>query len=337
MEVVKVKKIIPKKLKIGDEIRVIAPSVSMKFIKEDTINIAKSRLEDLGFKVSFGKNVMNCINDDFKCASIEDRISDLHDAFSDKSVKAILTVIGGYNVNQLLDEIDYKLIKNNPKILCGYSDITALANAIYAKTGLITYSGVHFSSFGMKYGFEYSLEYFKKMFIENNWIEINSSKEWSNDLWFLNQEDRVFEPNKGMQIISEGEAEGKIIGGNLCTLNLLQGTEYMPDLDNSILFIEDDGLVGKEFIREFDRNLQSLLHTAKKIKINGIVIGRAENVSEMNYNKWVNILETKKQLKNIPIIINANFGHTTPIFTFPIGGIAKLVIKNNKINLKIKD
>lgn len=330
-------KIVPEKLKIGDEIRVIAPSRSMKILKEDTINIAKSRLETLGFKVSFGNKVMNSINDNYKCASIEDRVSDLHDAFSDKNVKAILTVIGGYNVNQILDEIDYNLIKNNPKILCGFSDITALTNAIYTKTGLVTYSGVHFSSFGMKYGFEYSLEYFKKIFLKNDWIEIKSSKEWSNDSWFSNQEDRIFERNEGMQIISEGQAEGKIIGGNLCTLNLLQGTEYMPNIDNSILFIEDDGLVGKEFIREFDRDLQSLLHTVKGGKIKGIVIGRAEKVSEMNYSKWVNILETKKQLENIPIIIDANFGHTTPIFTFPIGGCAKLVAKNNTINLEIKD
>lgn len=331
------KKIVPKKLKVGDEIRVIAPSRSMQLLKEDTIDRAKSRLESLGFKVSFGKNVMNSINDYYQCASIEDRVNDLHDAFRDKNVKAILTVIGGYNVNQILDEIDYDLIKNNPKILCGFSDITALTNAIYAKTGLITYSGVHFSSFGMKYGFEYSLEYFKKIFLEDDWIEIKSSKEWSNDSWFFNQEDRTFEQNEGMQIIYEGKAKGKIIGGNLCTLNLLQGTEYMPNIDNSILFIEDNGLVGKEFVREFDRNLQSLIHAVKGGKIKGIVIGRAVKAAEMNYNKWVNIIETKKQLKNIPIVINANFGHTTPIFTFPIGGTAELVAQNNKISLKIKD
>lgn len=169
-------KIIPEKLKKGDEIRVIAPSRSMKILKKDIIDIAKSRLESLGFKVSFGKNVMKSINDDYKCASIEDRVSDLHDAFRDKNVKAILTVIGGYNVNQILDEIDYELIKNNPKILCGFSDITALTNAIYAKTGLVTYSGVHFSSFGMKYGFEYSLDYFKKIFMKNDWWKFMYSK-----------------------------------------------------------------------------------------------------------------------------------------------------------------
>ena len=162
---------IPDKLKYGDEIRVIAPSRSMAIISEETINLAKERLENEGFKVTFGKNVMK-IDEDFKCASIEDRINDLHDAFKDNNVKAILTVIGGFNSNQLLDYIDYELIKNNPKIFCGFSDITAMSNSIYAKTGLVTYSGVHFSSFGMKKGFEYSLNYFKKMFMQDQEINI---------------------------------------------------------------------------------------------------------------------------------------------------------------------
>ena len=143
-------KYIPKKLNKGDEIRVIAPSRSMRILNNETITAAKERLEKLGFKVSFGKNVSNSMGEDYNCASIEDRIEDLHDAFRDKNVKAILTVIGGYNVNQLLEHIDYELIKENPKILCGFSDITALCNAIYTKTGMVTYSGPHFSSFGMK-------------------------------------------------------------------------------------------------------------------------------------------------------------------------------------------
>ena len=329
-------KIIPEKLKNGDEIRVIAPSRSMSVIKQEIVDMAKDRLENMGFKVTFGKNVSNSVNNYYKCASIKDRVEDLHEAFGDKNVKAILTVVGGYNVNQLLDYIDYDLIKNNPKILCGFSDITALLNAIYTKTGLVTYSGVHFSSFGMKYGFEYSMEYFKKMLMEVNNVSIKSSDEWSNDGWFKDQENRNFYKNEGMKIVNRGKAEGKIIGGNLCTLNLLQVTEYMPDLDNSILFLEDDGLVGKEFIREFDRDLQSLLHSAKGKNINGIIIGRAEKVSEMNEEKWNLLLKGKKELDNIPIVINANFGHTTPIFTFPIGGNAK-IIANDKIKIEIKD
>lgn len=155
-------KIIPEKLQIGDEIRVIAPSRTMSILKDDIIQNAKQRLEKLGFKVTFGKNVLKSIDDNFKCANIQDRVEDLHEAFKDKNVKAILTVIGGYNVNQILDYIDYDLIKANPKIICGFSDITALSNAIYAKTGMVTYSGPHFSSFGMKKGFEYTRGVFSK-------------------------------------------------------------------------------------------------------------------------------------------------------------------------------
>ena len=329
-------KIIPEKLKIGDEIRVIAPSRSMCILSNDVIECAKKRLENIGFRVTFGKNVQKSIGEDYNCASINDRVEDLHEAYRDKNVKAILTVIGGFNVNQILDYIDYNIIMENPKIICGFSDITALTNAIYAKTGVVTYSGPHFSSFGMIKGLEYTQEYFKKMFMQSENIVIESSNEWSNDLWFNNQENRVFIPNKGMKIINKGEAEGKIIGGNLCTLNLLQGTQYMPELQDSILFIEDDGLADKTFNKEFDRNLQSLLHSAKGKNIRAIVVGRAENNCQMNEEKWENIFKNKKEIKDIPIIINADFGHTTPIFTFPIGGNAILKADTN-IKIEIFD
>ena len=246
---------IPNKLKAGDEVRVIAPSRSMKILGEDCIKIATERLESLGLKVTFGKHVMEA-DPDYMCASRDSRVEDLNEAFRDKNVKAILTVIGGFNSNQLLDYIDYEAIKENPKIFCGFSDITALSNAIHAKTGLVTYSGVHYSSFGMLKGFEYSLEYFKKMFFQDEEFEVISSKEWSDEAWFIDQENRHFEPNEGMYVINEGKAEGDIIGGNLCTLNLLQGTEYMPDINDKILFIEDDEMAGPIFLMEFDRNLQ---------------------------------------------------------------------------------
>ena len=331
------KKIIPERLKKGDEIRVIAPSRSLKVLREEVVENAKKRLEELGLVVTFGKNVMKYESENFKCARIEDRIDDLHDAFKDKNVKAIITVIGGHNVNQILEYVDYELIKNNPKIICGFSDITALLNAIYAKTGLVTYIGPQFFSFGMKYGFDYSLEYFKKMCMQEEEFNIVSSAQWSNDSWMKNQEERTFINNNGMEVIYSGKASGKIIGGNLCTLNLLQGTEFMPDLDKSILFIEDDGETGKYFNKEFDRNLQSLLHCTKGKKINGLIIGRAESISQMNFEKWKEIVETKRELKNVPIIIGADFGHTTPIFTFPIGGDANIYANEKDIIIKIKN
>ena len=325
---------IPSKLKPGDEVRVIAPSRSMKILGEDCKKIATERLEALGLKVTFGKHVMEA-DPDYMCASRDARLEDLNEAFQDKNVKAILTVIGGFNSNQLLDYIDYEAIKENPKIFCGFSDITALSNAIYAKTGLVTYSGPHYSSFGMLKGFEYSLEYFKKMFFKKEEFEVVSSKEWSDEAWFIDQENRHFEANEGMYVINEGQAEGNIVGGNLCTLNLLQGTEYMPDINNKILFIEDDEMAGPIFLMEFDRNLQSLMHMPEFKTVKGIVCGRAQKSCFMTKEKWFKIFD-KPELKNIPIIGGCDFGHTTPIITFPVGGYAKIEATKNGAKVFIK-
>lgn len=332
------KKIIPERLKIGDEIRVIAPSRSLTVIKDDVVNNAVKKLESMGFKVTFGENVSHSINDNYKCASIEDRVSDLHDAFKDKNVKCILSAIGGFNVNQILDYIDYELIKDNPKILCGFSDITVLTNAITNKTGLVTYSGPQFFSFGMLQGLDYTIKEFKKALMEEDIYTVIPSSEWSNDSWIKNQDDRTFYKNDGIKIINDGTGEGVIIGGNLCSLNLLQGTKYMPKYDNLILFIEDDGLIpAKYYQKEFDRNLQSLLHALTDSKIKGVVVGRSEIDSEMNLDKWKEIFLSKKELEDVPIIVDCDFGHTTPTFTFPIGGYAKLSVDNNNINFEISN
>lgn len=326
---------IPKKLKAGDEVRVIAPSRSMTILGEDCKKIATERLEALGLKVTFGKYVMEA-DEDYLIASAQHRAEDLNEAFKNKNVKAILTVIGGFNSNQILDLIDYEAIKENPKIFCGFSDITALSNSIYAKTGLVTYSGPHYSSFGMLKGFEYELEYFKKMFFSDEEFEVVSSKEWSDDLWFIDQENREFIPNDGMFVINEGTAEGEIVGGNLCTLNLLQGTKYMPNIENKILFLEDDNMAGKIFLMEFDRNLQSLIHTPEFKTVKALVLGRAEKDCIMTKEKWIKMIKNKPELQNIPVIAGVDFGHTTPIIAFPIGGKARLEAKDNNIKLFIK-
>ena len=326
---------IPKKLKAGDEVRVIAPSRSMTILGDDCKKIATERLEALGLKVTFGKYVMEA-DEDYLIASAQHRAEDLNEAFKDKNVKAILTVIGGFNSNQILDLIDYEAIKENPKIFCGFSDITALSNSIYAKTGLVTYSGPHYSSFGMLKGFEYELEYFKKMFFSDEEFEVVSSKEWSDDLWFIDQENREFIPNDGMFVINEGKAEGEIVGGNLCTLNLLQGTKYMTNIENKILFLEDDNMAGKIFLMEFDRNLQSLIHTPEFKTVKALVLGRAEKDCIMTKEKWIKMIKNKPELQNIPVIAGVDFGHTTPIIAFPIGGKARLEAKDNNIKLFIK-
>ena len=146
-----------KKLKKGDHIRVISPSLSIQAIGGFNANVsAKEKLEELGFDVSFSSNYFE--HDLFDSASIVSRVEDLHEAFADPSVDAILATIGGFNCNELLPYLNYDLIAQNSKIFCGYSDTTALLNAIYAKTGMETYMGPSYSSFKMEAGQNYQTE-----------------------------------------------------------------------------------------------------------------------------------------------------------------------------------
>lgn len=324
---------IPRKLKSGDHIRIIAPSKSFAILtKRGIVDVAEKRLSSLGLEVSYGDHIME--SDGLASSSVESRVSDLNDAFRDKNIDGILTAIGGFNSNQILRQIDYKTIKANPKIFCGYSDITALSNAIFAKTGMVTYSGPHFSSFGMQKGFEDTLKSFKECLFTDKPYDIKTSVEWSNDKWYLDQKNRKFLKNKGPIVISKGEAEGRIIGGNLCTLSLLQGTEFMPNLKDSILFIEDD-YETREVV--FDRMLQSLLQQPEAEGIKGVVIGRFEKASEISDSAIKRMIKTKKELEGIPVAANVDFGHTTPMITFPIGGKAEIVLTKDNVRIKITE
>lgn len=307
---------IASKLNIGDEIRVIAPSRSLSIVRQEVFDKALRFLSDKGFIVTFSKNSREV--DETNSSSIQSRVEDLHDAFLDKNVKAILTCIGGFNVNQILEYIDYSIIKDHPKILCGFSDITALLNAIYAKTGLVTYYGTHFSSFGFDSGIEYTSHYFEKCIIESETYFIEPS-----------------EQAKKYYVIQEGSCEGEIIGGNLCTLNLLQGTQFMPNLNNKVLFLEDDNIMGDYFPFEFERNLQSLIQTIEFNGVKGIVFGRFDTSCKMDIHTIQRMVSTKKQLKNIPIVYNVDFGHVLPFGTFPIGGVVELKAIDTSVSLKI--
>ena len=302
----------------------------LAIVKGEQRRLAEERLMELGFKVTYGNTAL--VHDDFFSNSIEDRIEDLHDAFRDPNVKGIFTAIGGYNANQLLRYIDYDLIKENPKVLMGYSDITAILLAIYKKTGLTTYPGPHFSTFGMKAGLEYTMEYFKKAVLQVEDFYLEPSETWSDDSWHLEQDDRTFHTNSGYMVIQEGEATGTIIGGNLCTINLLQGTEYMPSLKDSILFIEDDE---ESHPFSFDRDLQSLLQLPDASGIKGIVIGRFQKESGMTDYALQEIIATKKEINGIPVIANANFGHVHPFVTVPVGAKAVMNVKNGKVTVNV--
>ena len=317
------KTIYPPKLNTGDGVRIIAPSCSMGVIVKEVREIANKRFAELGFELSFGKHVEEM--DDFRSSSIRSRLEDIHNAFTDENIKAVFAVNGGFNSNQLLGYLNWDLIRSNPKIFCGYSDITALSNTIFAKTGLVTYSGPVYSDFGQKLYFDYTLGYLKKCLMSDSLVEIRPSKDWSDDAWYKNQQERNLVTNDGPLVINTGRASGTILGGNLCTLNLLQGTEYFPDLEGCILFLEEDYA---SFPRMFDRDLQSLIHVPSFGGVRGIAIGRFQKASEMPNNILAQIIKTKRELNSLPVIANVDFGHTDPRITFPIGGESEIEAGN---------
>ncbi len=315
-------KIIPERLKSGDKVMVIAPARGIKIIGQDCREIARQRLESLGLEVVFAPNTTDENWDYIGSTTVEKRVADIHTAFADKKVKAILTIIGGANSNQLIEYIDYDIIKNNPKIFCGFSDITALHCAIRAKTGLETYYGPHFSSLGMKYGCDYTFAHFVKMLISKGQDEVEPSEVWSDDLWFLDQEKREFEANVGYWNIHKGHAKGEINGGNLCTFNLLLGTPYRPEFKpDTILFIED---TESSSLPDFERNLQALIYQPDFSNVKALVIGRFQKGSKVTREGLEYILNTKEKLKNMPILANVDFGHSSPLLTIPLGGQATL-------------
>lgn len=319
------------RLKPGDEIRVIAPSTSMLMIKEKQIEIAIERLKSLGFSITYGKNVY--AHDALFSSTIEERIEDIHDAFLDENVKGILAAVGGYNSNQLLQYIDYQLIKANPKIFCGYGDISALSLAIYQKTGLVTYVGPDLSSFGMKEGFDYTMQSFLDAATNDSPYEIGPSSYWSEDPWHLEQESRTYHEQDHYFVIHDGKAEGRIVGGSLSALNLLKGTEFMPSLKDAILFVEDDQ---ETHPHRFDRELQALLQSAVAAEIKALLIGRFQTDSNMTIGALQHIIQTKAELKTIPVIANVNFGHVQPFATIPIGVTATIYAKGTETEILIE-
>jgi len=306
---------IANKLKHGDEVRVIAPSRNLTEVRQDVHHHAVDFWAKEGFRLTFSKNCREVGK--FHSSSITSRVEDIHEAFLDDRVKLVITCLGGFNVNQLLRRLDYDLIAKHPKILCGFSDITALHNAIYAKTGLVTYHGPHYGTFA----FDREAEYTRKAFFD----------------CVMNDMPIVVTPSEAAEkyyVIQEGTCEGTIIGGNLCTLNLLQGTPYMPDIRDKVLFLEDDNIMGPYFSYEFDRNLESLLQTAGADSIKGIVFGRFEESCGLTVETITDIIREKVPA-NIPVIFGADFGHTFPMFTFPIGGTVRISAGKDDTEIQI--
>jgi muramoyltetrapeptide carboxypeptidase len=297
------KSIKPKKLSKGDLIGIISPASTADDITK--VEEGVRYLEKIGYKVEVGKNVGRYHG--YLAGEDSLRLKDLHYMFNKKEVKAIICIRGGYGSPRLLDKIDYKLIKNNPKIFVGYSDITALNMAFFYKTGLITFNGPMVS---VDFADEIS-----KYTEENFWRILTSNKKIGRIE--LPGDDKLFQ-------LSKGNISGKIVGGNLALLTSLQGTDFFPDLKDKILFLEDIG----ELPYRIDRMFNQLRLSNAFGKINGLILGAFIDCHETDpIKKTLSLGEVVDdylgQLK-IPIVYNFPNGHVKDIMTIPNGIKIKL-------------
>lgn len=300
-------KLKPNRLKAGDKVRLVSPA---GFITEKNLSDSILKLESLGFNVDYGKNVLNKFG--YLAGTDEERANDINDAFADKSVKGIICTRGGYGCARMLHLIDYDLVKNNPKVVCGYSDITSLLFALYKKSGLVCFHGpVSISNFE-----GYSRKSFSSIIMEKIF----------NEPQYPSTEDKLL-PEYESFVINSGIAEGELFGGNLSLVVSMLSTPYDIDYKNKILFLED---VGEEPYR-VDRMLTQLLLSGKLNELSGIILGiftdnePNEKKSGIGNSFSLNeILFDRLSNLDIPVIYGLSFGHVRDKLTLPFGINARM-------------
>ena len=300
---------IPTKLKKGDTIGVIAPSNYIEKDDLEYINASIALMEASGFKVKFGKYVFE--NTLGYGTSPEKRAADINWAFKDDEVKAIMCVKGGEDSNTTLDYIDYEMIKNHPKIICGFSDNTSIINVIHEKTGLVTYHGPTFKSL-TSWETGYAYKQFIKTFVENTESLI------------------MGEPEDEYTTKQAGLATGELVGGNLSLFTKLVCGKYAVNLQDKILFLEELGFeAAPEMVNS---NIYYLKQNGVFDKIAGLWIGNYEHPSKISLEKIIkNAIGDEYKF---PIIKSDNFGHIDKKIIIPIGTKAE-INTNEKIKIKL--
>lgn len=299
--------IIPEKLKIGDTIGVVAPSNPIINENVEEIQKAKEIVEKLGFKVKFSKNLFS--NTNRYSATAKEKAEDINNMFRNKEVKMIWCAKGGENSNSTFEYLDYEIIKQNPKIICGYSDITSMTNMITEKTGLVTFSGTNFKTIATDET-DYSLKEAIKRFVDGS-LEFGKTEE-------------------GYITIQDGVVEGKLIGGNLSLTRAMVAGKYSIDFTDKILFLEELGF-------ETDPALASnFLYYMKQNgvfdKIKGIWLGNYTHESGIKLEEI--LMDVLGDEFKGPIIKSENFGHIEKKTVIPIGVKAR-IDTSERIKIKL--
>ena len=299
----------PRALKTGDTAGLITPSTYVS--DPDSLALAERTVAYFGLKPKWGKNVRR--REGYLGGTVDERLDDLHSMFRDPEVKAIFAIRGGYGSAQLLDRIDYDLIRSHPKVFLGYSDITALHLAIHKKTGLVTFHGpVVLSRFS-----DYKQQHFRQVLFETKPPGVVTNPPDSNAL----------RPTHALRAVRPGKASGRLIGGNLTLISTTMGTPYEIDTRGRILFLED---VDEEPYR-IDRMLTQLRLAGKLDDAAGIVFGECADCRPKDYKPSFNSTFTLGEILDrilgslkIPVLSGLTIGHTDDQLTLPEGVMATL-------------
>jgi muramoyltetrapeptide carboxypeptidase len=302
------KTLIPKALRKGDTIGLISPSSHCAY--PDKIGQAVSYLEKNGYRVKPSSH-LNRIDTDPEIAD-QHKLHDLHEMFSDTAIKAIICLRGGAGATRLLKKIDYSIIAANPKIVVGYSDITALSLALFAKTGLISFSGPMLAT-ELYEPTPYTEEHF--------WGMLTSPS------YALSLQNH---PDHTITCIRAGSAEGRLIGGNLSVLSSMIGTPYLPSLNDSLLFLED---INEPAFR-IDRMLSHLDNSGLLAPCNGVLLGqfgnKAENTTEENLRQQNIFSYYSEQTSTCsPVLRGLSYGHVRNLMTLPVGARVKMQLSSS--------
>lgn len=288
----------PAKLKKNDLIGVIAPASSPSDLTK--IDKGVKYLESIGYRVEVGKNVGKTLG--YLSGTDEERLDDLHTMFANKKIKAIICVRGGYGSPRLIEKINYNLIKNNPKIFVGYSDITALQLAFLRKSNLVTFAGPM-----VAVDFNGEIDSYTE---ENFWCQLTSAK----IIGKVNLPEK-----KEIRSVIKGKASGQLVGGNLSLLTSLLGSEYFPKINKRILIIEEI----EEAPYRIDRMLNQLKISNVFSGISGLILGKFVDCEEKDSSKptltLAEVFDHYLRSLDIPTISDFPFGHIKSFFTIPYG------------------
>lgn len=318
-------RILPKRLKAGARIALISPSDPAAGLFPDRVDRAATLFAQWGYSLVPMRHA-RLVHPrlPYLAGTDDDRAEDIMQAFDDPGIDAIWASIGGLNSNRILDRLDYDRIRRHPKILVGYSDCTALLNAISAETGVVTFHGPNaLVELAANDGV---MDYTKKACLAVLTDPAPPGRlEQPAETWLIDWPEvtpRTRVPATPWRGNGKGRASGPLVGGNLQTLVKLAGSPHWPDFTGKILFIEDVGVP----LHHLDGHLTQLRGLGVLDAVAGLVVGRinANGAETLPAEDVLTMLEDVLDGRDVPVLVDVDLGHTDPMLTLPIGGMAEL-------------